>query len=462
MQRLRVAQIEPGQVFDQPLFLPWGQELLGAGVELSLAHLQAIHRCGGDEVLLANDTRELLAAGLLRQVDTSQLRLGQRAGAGLITASGSLLIEPGEAIEEHHLDALAAAGEVFAANQPVARERRERIMVADALLESIENKRGFLQLRVKPDEARPWLTPSPAGEWPDAATLADQRAAQVETLRNLIARVEAGVTVPVRLFNDLVDDLLERLAHHPSRFAQLALLCPRREDYLPDHTYTVCVLAMAAGAQLRWSREYVRELGLAALLFDLGMLLVPERIRTGAREFTDIDRARVHRHPVFSLSMLQVISDLPEIVQLAAVQHHERENGTGYPRGKRKATICDYARVLAVADTFAAGTEPRHYRRRKLPYTVMEETLRSAASGVLWPRGVRALVQAAGLFPVGSYVKLSTGANAHVIESNAKDVDRPVVQPLDAEGQPLNDPVDLATLDRTTLSVVRPIAGPMG
>src|SRR5690606_12507304 len=122
------------------------------------------------------------------------------------------------------------------------------------------------------------------------------------------------------------------------------------------------------GQQLKWSRQDIKQLGLAGLVFDLGMLLVPERIRTGACELTDIDRSRVQRHSIFSLSMLQVIETVDPIIQLTALQHHERENGSGYPRAARRESVCDYARVIAVADSFAATTEPRHYRRPKLPY----------------------------------------------------------------------------------------------
>src|SRR5690606_28994567 len=163
--------------------------------------------------------------------------------------------------------------------------------------------------------------------------------------------------------------------------------------------------------------------------YDLGMLLVPERIRTGAQQLTEIDRGRVQRHPVFTLAMLEMVEGVPLIVRVASYQHHERENGSGYPRGARREQGCAYARVLAVADSFAAATEPRSYRKPKLPYIAMEETLRSTATMVFWKPASRALVQAAGLFPVGSYVKLSDSSNAHVIAANAKALDRPTVQP---------------------------------
>jgi HD-GYP domain-containing protein (c-di-GMP phosphodiesterase class II) len=268
--------------------------------------------------------------------------------------------------------------------------------------------------------------------------------------------------VKVDQLDPVLSDLLDRLGRHPTRFTQLALLCPRREDYLPDHAYTVAVLAMAIAHQLHWPDDEIRQLGQAGLLFDLGMLLVPERIRTGACQLTDVDRARVRRHPIFTLTMLEVVGDTPIMVRLAALQHQERENGSGYPQGKRREGICDLARVLAVADSFAAATEPRHYRRPKLPYIAMEETLRAASLLVLWKPAVRALVQAAGLFPVGSYLKLSDGRNASVIAANAKQVDRPTVQPLHGDGRPKGDAIDLAAVPADEVAIVRPLATATG
>jgi HD-GYP domain-containing protein (c-di-GMP phosphodiesterase class II) len=201
----------------------------------------------------------------------------------------------------------------------------------------------------------------------------------------------------------------------------------------------------------------VRRIGLAGLVFDLGMLLVPQRVRQGADQLNNADRERVHKHPFYSLSMLEKVDDCPPIVKLAALQHHEREDGSGYPRGRRKEMICDYARVLAVADAFAATMSPRSYRQQKLPYIAMEETLRLAAAMVFWTPACRALVQSAGLFPVGSGVKLSSGQLAHVIGSHAQMVDRPIVQPLDQQLRPVGKPIDLSQVPKEQLSVVRPV-----
>jgi HD-GYP domain-containing protein (c-di-GMP phosphodiesterase class II) len=464
MQRIRLIHLKPDQVLDQCLFSGTGQKLLNAGVRINQRHITLLQRSGEIEAILADSIDELVEAGVVKSLDNSKLSVGQKVAGGLMTRTGQVIVEAGEKLEEHHLEAIGkAGGKAFVTQGDDDKQsRRERILLGDALVEQLEMDAASLNRRVNPAAQAPWIRQAPADAWPAPDKLIAVRAGHVDDLRQYYARIEAGLPVEARSFMSIIDTLARLACEHPSRFTQLALLCPRREDYLPDHAYTVTVLAMAIGAQLKWPLEHMKMMGLAGLVYDLGMLLVPERIRTGAEQLTEIDRGRVQRHPVFTLAMLEAVEGVPLIVKLAAYQHHERENGGGYPRGTRREQVCDYARVLAVADSFAAATEPRTYRKPKLPYIAMEETLRSTATMVFWKPAARALVQAAGLFPVGSYVKLSDSTNAHVISANAKMMDRPTVQPLDADGNAKGDAIDLAEVNKQALTVVRPISGPLG
>jgi HD-GYP domain-containing protein (c-di-GMP phosphodiesterase class II) len=462
MERIRITSLAAGQVFTQNLYSVSGQKLLGSNVPLTETHVELIQRCGEMEVILAEGSEDLVVAGILRRFDSTQLAVGQRLRGSLVSSSGNLLLEQGQEIEPHHLDAVAAGGRAFLVDKPGPDPRRERLLMADALVDELLADARALSPRVAGQAGASWIKAGHPARWPQPAQLFEYRAQAVESLRLSYARIEAGLEAPGSMFDPILDGLLDRLGAHPTRFTQLALLCPRREDYLPDHAVTVCVLAMSIAGQLHWAREDVRQVGLAALIFDLGMLLVPERIRIGATTLTDVDRARVHRHPVFSVAMAKLVSDIPVLVRLAALQHHERENGSGYPRGSRRDTICDLARVLAVADVFAAATEARGYRRPKLPYIAMEETLRAASLMALWKPAARALVQAAGLFPVGSYVRLSDGRNAHVICADPVHIDRPQIRPLGVDGRAKGDIIDLATVPPEALAVVRPIATATG
>lgn len=454
MQRIRIHNLKPGQVFAESLFLASGQKLLNSGTVLTDRHLEAMNKLGELDVILAEGFEELETGGVVKRCDGRSLTVGGKARSGVVSRGGQMLLEPGEEIEEHHLDAVEAGG-AYLGNAGAV--QCERLLLADELAEALDAAGPSLPLRVEPAGPGEWAKSGGDGEWPTAEELARERAESVRVLRQLFARIEAGVPVGLDEFAPVLDGLMARLAGYPRRFTQLALLIEGRDDYLPDHAYTTAVLAMSIARNLKWGWENVRELGLAALVFDLGMLLVPQRIRSGAAELTEAERQRMQKHPMAALAMLQCVDGVPAIVKLAALQHHERENGSGYPRGKRTESICDYARVLAVADTVAATMSPRRYRKHKLPYVAMEETLQQAATMTFWPPACRALVQSAGLFPVGSYVKLSTGQRAHVIGCNPEAPARPLIQPIDEPGRPGGKPIDLSSVPKETLTIVRPI-----
>jgi len=444
------------------MFLPMGQKVVPPNTTITARHMQMLLRQSSPEVILADSVEELADEGVLDALDDQSIRVGHTASRDVIGAGGNVVVEAGEPVEEHHVD--AAAQGAYSPNQEGnerARIRKERMAVADALIDQLRQRTAKADLRIKPHEREIWDAAPPAGsEWPAADELNAFRERQVEALRELYGSIESGLDVQADSFRGIVDALWSMLLNHRERFTQLALLVPRRDDYLPEHAICVTVLAMATGAQLTWSEQDVKLAGLAALTCDLGMLLIPQRIRVGGEQLTDIDRGRVQRHTVYSVAMLQSVHHLPDIVRLAAWQHHERENGSGYPQNVRGGSICDLARIIAVADVFAALTSPRHYRRNRLPYVAMEQMVRSAAAGQFYKPATRALVQAAGLFPVGSYVKLSDDRIAHVLASNPNHLDRPVVQPLDKEGRHSGAPLDLACMPAKALAVTRPIAEP--
>ncbi len=464
MKKVRITSLRPGDCFEQTMFLPTGQKLIPAGQRLNRRHIELLHRQSSADVVLADSLDELAEAGLITRVQY-RMQVGEAAPSDVYGAGGALVLEQGELVEDHHLTALGAGayGRRLQSRAEQARLRKERMQMADTLVEQLDEARPNLPLRIRPEEREIWDDHVPTGQpWPAPTELKQIRRELVEELQHLFGRVASGIQTDLQAFQTLVDRLFARLLDHRQRFTQLALLVSRKDDHLPDHAACVAVLAMATAAQLTWSAAQVKLAGLAGLLFDLGMLMVPRRIRVGCQQLSDEDRGRVRNHPVFSLSMLQSINDVPDIVKLVAYQHHERMDGSGYPRGEKGERIADLTRVIAVCDVFAAQTAPRTYRQRRLPYAAMEHMVRAASTGTFDRPAVRALVQAAGLFPVGSYVELSNQRLAHVIATNANHFDRPIVEMLGDANEPASRPINLAVVPSDRLFITRPAESPVG
>ena len=159
---------------------------------------------------------------------------------------------------------------------------------------------------------------------------------------------------------------------------------------------------------------------------------------------------------------MEDIEGIPESVRRAVYQHHERENGSGYPRRLRSSKSCDYARVIAVADAYAATTVPRPFRRPMTPYDVLEQLIRVGSERMYDRRIVRALVESTGLFPVGSHVRLSSGEIAQVIGSHTEMPDRPIVRVYRSHaGRSVPGPrVDLGDFEPWMLHVIQAVESP--
>src|SRR5690606_3821858 len=138
---------------------------------------------------------------------------------------------------------------------------------------------------------------------PHADALLDWRDEQVESLRDLHARLLAGVPLRAQDFGEVVDCLFGLLTLDHARFPQIALLCARADDFLPDHSLSTAALAMAAAARLGWAEPAVRTAGLAAMVQALGMLLIPQRIRAHVGSLSDADRQKVEKHPAYTLAL---------------------------------------------------------------------------------------------------------------------------------------------------------------
>lgn len=443
------------------VFTRQGVKLLGAGTELTDEMVRTLLEAHRGDLFMADSIAELYSMHLVHEAH--QQPMGRPAREDLVTVGGVLAVQSGEEVEQHHADAYELGA--FGGRDPRedTRLRAQRLKLTEQLIVSRLHIWDRLRRTCHRDVTPLELPPTDAPGWPEPAKLARYREDRVDAFRRLLARLVAGVKTDAAAALEIVDELIEKQVQWPQRFVQLALLSHREPDYLPDHCFTMSVLSVAIATRLKFSYADVRLAGLSGLLSDVGMALVPREVRTTDRPLTEMEINRIWRHTAHSVVLLDALDGLPEDVRLAAYQHHERENGAGYPSGLRTAKITDFARIVAVADAFAAATEPRPYKPKKLPYHAIEELITVGSQKLYDRKVVRSLVESTGLFPVGSYVKLSSGEPAIVVGSHPEKLDRPIVQVLRRghNAHRETDVVDLASYEPWEKFVVRAIDPPM-
>jgi len=199
-------------------------------------------------------------------------------------------------------------------------------------------------------------------------------------------------------------------------------------EFYASHCVRTAITAIIMGCFLKFSIHRLIELGVAALVHEIGMMRLPYEIYKNKAEITKEEYEMICHHTVYGFELLKSY-DFPLAVCAVALEHHERGSGTGYPKKIPKSQISLYSKIIAVACTYSALIEDRPYREANIPYAGITQMLRN--EGGLYDEGiVKALVYSFSLYPIGQYVLLSDGSKGQVVDTNPDDPRHPVVQVL--------------------------------
>ena len=225
------------------------------------------------------------------------------------------------------------------------------------------------------------------------------------------------------------------------------------DNYLASHAVKSTIISLIIGFYFKLPIHRLIELGVAALLHEIGMIKLPPQIYLSKRPLQPQERNAILSHPVLSFNMLKSF-DFPLTVNLAALEHHERENGSGYPRKLTGDKISLYAKIIAVACSYEAISAQRPHKEAKDGYTGMLELLKN--EGKQYDDTiVRALVFSLSIYPIGLYVLLSNGRKGQVVDINPENPRYPIVQIFGELTPDGKNKVMETSQDR--ISIVRPL-----
>lgn len=227
----------------------------------------------------------------------------------------------------------------------------------------------------------------------------------------------------------LVDRLVGGLITANSVAVHLVNL-KKSETGLPNHAMNVMVLALLIGKSIGLAEEEMKQLGLGAMLHDVGLGEIPSRVvrnpnRTAAEE--QFYRTHIGR----GLNAVAAMKHLPLAVKHIIACHHESWDGTGYPNGLSGSKIPRLARIVAIANRYDNLCNPLDAKSACLPAEAVARMFKIEGSAHD-PEILSAFVKAIGVYPPGTFVALSDGSYGLVIESDSRDLLRPVVMLYDA------------------------------
>lgn len=263
---------------------------------------------------------------------------------------------------------------------------------------------------------------------------------------NPVAYVSQRTKEVSRTVDAIVDELLRQ------RELMVNLTDIRLEgDYLFGHSVNVCVLALITGITHGLNKEQLKQLGLGAIMLDVGMSAIPQTILRKPTLLTAPEFEEVKRH---ASAGYEILSALPEARDVAH-EHHERYDGSGYPHGKQGNEISLYAQLASICDVYDAVTAARVHRSAYPPHEALE-LLAGSGNSSFSLQVIAAFLENVAAYPTGSIVKFSDNRIGIVLSTPRGFYKYPRVRMLyDEQEQPYRVPQVINTSDHPTLVVSR-------
>jgi HD-GYP domain-containing protein (c-di-GMP phosphodiesterase class II) len=396
----------------------------------------------------------------MRAIPLSELRPGAVLAGPVRSPRGLILLQPNVVVTERHIDLMHRHGLelVVAEDVPDVPDKTEDV-VERAVRTQASARLGDIH-RALEDVVEPLrvMSPTQTVDYLGAGMLRDRvvtSAARLGVDRALDSAVNTLVGAEVRV---------------------RANAARARDSGLAVHALDTTVVALELGRRLHLSKPDLRHLAAGCLLHDLGMLAVPPDL-LGRRRLAPEERARMRLHPLIGYELLRGLRPGEIVANHVAYQHHERQDGLGYPRGLRgtnrvgrtatsrpssNGRIVLEAEIVAVADVYVALSARRPHRP-PLPMRHVVAALRRMAGRHLNRELVAVLIEMLGVYPLGASVVVRDGQYARwrgiVSRVHPEAPDRPTVRLfVGAKGEPVG-PVEVDL--RQAEGAVAPLAQPL-
>lgn len=263
---------------------------------------------------------------------------------------------------------------------------------------------------------------------------------------NVITRSQMDLDKLYLVVNQIVDEILSQ------EVVTINLSQLREVDhYIFDHSVNVCVLSLITGIYMGFNKVRLLELGVGALLHDIGKILVPQDVLNKPDHLEDDEFGILKLHTMRGYEVLKHTKQFSDSTLEVVLSHHERCDGKGYPLGKKKDQINVYAKIVSVADVFDAITADKVYRKKEDPYRAMF-TIIDELDAKFDREIVKKFLKVVGYYPLGLYVSLNNGEYGVITKVHK---DRPTVRILyDNAGNPIRDYFTVDMMKNPTVSIV--------
>ncbi|MBK8320592.1 MAG: HD-GYP domain-containing protein [Betaproteobacteria bacterium] len=246
-----------------------------------------------------------------------------------------------------------------------------------------------------------------------------------EAVVSMFQEARMGLAIEAEAAAPLVEEISNSVLRNPGALISLARL-KTANDYTFMHSVAVCALMIALARKLGLDEQQTRDAGMAGLLHDLGKAMIPMEILNKPGKLTDEEFDLVKTHPEEGHKLLLGGIGISEMTRDVCLHHHEKIDGSGYPKRLNGETMSLFAKMGAVCDVYDAVTSNRPY---KAGWDPAESIKRMAEwKGHFDPVVFQAFVKSLGIYPIGSFIRLESGKLGVVIEQGEQSLLKPKVR----------------------------------
>jgi len=242
----------------------------------------------------------------------------------------------------------------------------------------------------------------------------------------VMREIRSGKKIEMEKVVRVVDGIVESVVNNKHALMSLSRI-KQKDEYTVMHSVSVGVLMVSFCKTVGLDRKIMNEVGLGAILHDIGKMKVPQEILNTSNTLTDKEFELMKDHVVQSRKILEETDDVPTPAMAVAAQHHERWDGSGYPDGLKGEEISIYGRMAAIVDVYDAITSNKLYHKQVEPAEALKKIYewkgRHFSDEI-----TENYVKCVGIYPIGTLARTESGFLGLIIEQGLTDMLRPRVR----------------------------------